>query len=336
MKILYINVIELNKGWGAEYFLNKAFLKSGAGTITLDYRKHRGHISKKLLEIKDDFDALLIQRGDDFPVELLKAVNRPRFFSATELVTRRKDQDQLFDSLLFDHIFVRGENCRDVLLARGVLKPEQVSVLLSAFDTEVFYPDQEIKKDIDILFIGALKDRRKKILSELKKDFNIIVASAFGGEMAKFLNRAKIVLNIHAEEHIDTETRVFETLGCRAFLITEKLGRESPFLNGAHLVEVEGMEEMKEKIAFYLQSESARTSIAHEGFEEAIKKHTYQKRAEELLALINTHLKQGEQNVLPALDRQKIEQYIYQEQINFLKDRFKDVYIRIKNSFLPI
>ena len=97
MKILYINVIEQNADWGAETFLNKGIESLGHVTTNLDYRKHRRSLAIKLNKISD-FDVLFLQRGDRFPLHLLKICNRPKFFWATELVSRNRDQDILLKS----------------------------------------------------------------------------------------------------------------------------------------------------------------------------------------------------------------------------------------------
>ena len=91
MNIFYINVIELNAKWGAEYFVNRGFIANGHQTFTLDYRKYRSFLAKKFLEMQEDFDVVFLQRGDHFPAELIEAVNRPRFFWASELVSRCRE-----------------------------------------------------------------------------------------------------------------------------------------------------------------------------------------------------------------------------------------------------
>ena len=99
MDILYINVIEQNAGWGAETFLNNGFQSLGHNVTNLDFRKHRQVLATKLKQIPD-FDVLFLQRGDRFPPYLLKACNRPKFFWASELVSRNQDQDILLKSNL--------------------------------------------------------------------------------------------------------------------------------------------------------------------------------------------------------------------------------------------
>ena len=63
MNIFYINVIELNAKWGAEYFVNRGFIANGHQTFTLDYRKYRSFLAKKFLEMQEDFDVVFLQRG---------------------------------------------------------------------------------------------------------------------------------------------------------------------------------------------------------------------------------------------------------------------------------
>ena len=71
--------------------------------------------------------------------------------------------------------------------------------------------------------------------------------------MTKYINRSKIVLNIHSEEHLDLETRVFEVLGCGSLLISEKLDSINPF-NSQELIECKSIPEICDKINYYLKN----------------------------------------------------------------------------------
>ena len=54
--------------------------------------------------------------------------------------------------------------------------------------------------------------RRRKWLDEIKRSCNLYEAvGIYGADMVQLVNRAKIVLNIHSEEYLDTETRLFES-----------------------------------------------------------------------------------------------------------------------------
>lgn len=280
MKIFYISVIELNAGWGAEWFVNDGFIKNGHETITLDYRKYRSQLVEKMAEVTD-YDVLFLQRGDGFPVELLKNINKPKFFWASEPLAFQRDQDHLIKSGIFDHVFVHTNLCREKVIKGKWLPENKVSVLLNGFDEKLHRKIESSPKDIDILFIGTITPRRKEILEELGKSFNIAVVRALGEDMVSLFNRSKIILNIHSYGwYLDTETRIFEALGCGSFVITEKLSEENPFISGKHLIEVEDIEEMKEKISYYLLHDQERETITRQGYTEALANHTYNKRAQ--------------------------------------------------------
>ncbi|WP_136525571.1 glycosyltransferase family protein [Geomonas ferrireducens] len=310
MKIFYLSVIEQHAGWGAEVFVNRAFVGQGHRTVTLDYRKHRHDLSRHFLALDGDFDVLFLQRGDWFPIELLKSVRRPRFFWASELVSRNEDQNRLLRSGLFQHIFVHSKQCKDIVVRNGWMPEHAVSVLLNGFDESVHFAIPAAEKDIDLLFLGNLTPRRRRWLERLKADFPVTIVNAFGSEMTQFLNRAKIVLNIHAEEYPDTETRVFEALGCGAFLLTETLSAENPFSDLDHLVQVEDVEQMAAAISHYLEHGQQRQRIADSGHRAALAGHTYAKRAEWLAGIFLAH---ASATSAPALDRKKVAAYSVKE-----------------------
>ena len=257
MKILYFSVIEQHAGWGAEWFLNAAFEGLGHETICVDYRQNRHRLAPEVGDAPA-VHALLVQRGDRFPLELLQASKVPCFFLATELFHRREDQHPLFRSDAFSHVFVRTKECADEIVQRGWKSAEQVSILLSSFDPAMHRKlPGKIAKDIDVLFLGGLTER-----------------SAFGEEMTEQFNRAKIILNLHAEDHLDVETRVYEVLGCAGFLITEKLAEENPSTAG-ELVQIDRVEDLEQTIRRYLRDDEERERIAALGHTEALRAHSY-------------------------------------------------------------
>jgi hypothetical protein len=313
MKIFYINVIEQNAGWGSECFLNRGFLVNGQETITLDYRKYRHNLARYFLSLKDDFDLLFLQRGDGFPLELLRSVRRPCFFWASELVARNRDQDRLLSSGLFKHAFVHSTTCKKTIVKKGWLNADKITVLLNGFDETVQYKLPSIDKDIDVLFVGSILPRRRMWLDRLKKRHGIVETKAFGRDMTSLFNRAKIILNIHAEDYPDTETRVFEALGCGAFLLTEKLADNNPFVSGEHLVEVNDLDAMNDAIDYYLEHEVERDIIARRGHENAICNHTYIHRAVQITSLFSLYL---DSQSLPAIDVQQVKAYAKHEFLN--------------------
>ena len=68
MKILYI-AVHSHKGWGSEYWLNKAFNELNIKTELIDYRKERNinnyyKLSKLIISKSKHCDLIFLQRGD--------------------------------------------------------------------------------------------------------------------------------------------------------------------------------------------------------------------------------------------------------------------------------
>lgn len=278
MRILYLNVIELNAPWGAEVAVSRALRAAGHDVIDLDFRKYRSALARRIEEL-GDFDAVLLQRGDYLPALLLEVFNRPIVVWITELVSRRRDHNAILRSSRAARVFVRTPGCAATLVERGWTTDDRTEVLLSGYDDQLFRPAASADHDIDVLFVGSLTRRRDNWLAELSRSFNVTHRQAFGRDMAALIARARVVLNIHASDHLDTETRVFEALGCRSFLISEKLSDESPFRNEQHLVEVESVGAMREAIAKYLADSDARRQIAAAGHAFVLREHSYAARA---------------------------------------------------------
>ncbi|MFH2069036.1 MAG: glycosyltransferase [Candidatus Omnitrophota bacterium] len=291
MKIFYVSVIEKHAGWGHEYFINKALIAPGHETHCLDYRKDRSRLYRCFINTPE-CDAFLLQRGDYFPLPLIRAVRPPRFFLTTELVSRRQDQERLLRSGLFDHVFLHTRACVDAVISRKWLKPEQCSLLLLAFDEGLHRKIPGTVKDIDLLFVGWLSKRRRTILEKISSRFNCLSAAAYGEALVRLANRAKIVLNIHAEDFPDTETRVFETLGCGSFLLSEYLSSENPF-SERELVQFKDTEDLMKKARYFLDHEEEREAIAARGHAAALQNHTYTHRARQIIETVSHCLDSG-------------------------------------------
>lgn len=288
MRLLYLNKINTNKTWGAENFLNEALEKIEVETICLDYEQHKYQLGSFIKKINTSFDGVLVQRGVgyNFPVSVLENIRRPKILLFTELLKRNVNQHYLLKADIFDHIFVRSQNCYDFLIENKWVKPEQLSIQLSAAFSKSTPPTPD-HQDIEVLFVGALTERRKDILNKLSQQLNITVKSVFGKAFYQHIQRSQIILNLHGTNHLDTETRVFETLACRGFLITEKLAKESPFISGEHLIESDTIKGLTERIKFYLSRPDPRRTIAECGFNLVRHQHTYHHRAVELKAKFN-------------------------------------------------
>ena len=106
MKILYCNSIESNTGWGEEFFRAPALNLLDVETFNIDYRKNRYNLSKKIIENRD-FDLFFLQKGDYFPLEIVKSIQRPKILYYTDLVQRFSSSDHLFKSKLFPKNWIK-------------------------------------------------------------------------------------------------------------------------------------------------------------------------------------------------------------------------------------
>ena len=172
--------------------------------------------------------------------------------------------------------------------------------------------------ECDICFVGSNYSERVEVLEKLC-GFNIGIwgqgwerlpansplvphlrGKAVGPEIwTKIFSAAKIVLNITGhrcdimvplvdkKDFRMTNTRVFEILGCGAFqLVDVKADVLALFKRGEHLDCYKDAEEAVERVDFYLRNPEKRNAIAEEGRKEALKKHTYKHRIEELLSVV--------------------------------------------------
>lgn len=300
MRILYLNVIEQHAGWGAEWYMNRALEGLGHETHCIDYRQNRRTLARRL-RAAPPCDAVLLQRGDGVPTGLLRTLPRPRFFWASELVARCADQRAtLAEPGVFDHVFFRTPACIAAVAAREWVFRQHASILLSAYDPDTFHPLPAAARDLDVVFVGHITPRRRDMLDRLARDGIAVEAvAAFGVAMNVVFNRARIVLNIHAGDYLDTETRVYEVLGSGAFLLSEKLSAESPFGPG-ELVECADYAELCDNIRYYLSHVQEREQIAHQGHRAARGAHTYAHRATELVRTVESYCRTPGSGRTPA------------------------------------
>lgn len=82
-------------------------------------------------------------------------------------------------------------------------------------------------KDIDILFLGSINDRRKYIIDELKKKYKVYVATnIWNTERDLLIKRAKIIINIHFYNNGILEMPRINYLLSNKCIIVSEPGRE--------------------------------------------------------------------------------------------------------------
>ncbi len=186
------------------------------------------------------------------------------------------------------------------------------------------YRIEPVAKKYDISFVGRpLTDKRQKILAALVKTFrnklNIfsyerhflqslddmknkmlltdeemeIYKNSYRGfvktekELAEVYQSSRINVNITLQGNSGMNYRVFEVPASFGFLITDYVDDLAENFEIAKELETyENVEELIDKIKFYLKNQEIADKIALNGYSKVIKKHSYTARADMLLRAI--------------------------------------------------
>ena len=152
------------------------------------------------------------------------------------------------------------------------------------------YPDDlmsplDIEKTIDIGFCGNVLNRGHLINHldkyNIKKDIFVI-----GDDMVNSINSYKIHFNCNISN--DINYRTFETCGCKTMLLTNYTpGLEKLFDIGKEVVVYTSIEDLDNKVKYYLENDNERGMIAESGHQRVKRDHTYFERAKKLIDIIN-------------------------------------------------
>lgn len=109
-------------------------------------------------------------------------------------------------------------------------------------------------------------------------------------EVTKHYIASKIVLNINSwftKKAFGINQRIFDVPACGAFLLTDYVKEiENFFKPGAEIETYTTVEELIDKIHFYLKHDDARERIARKGYERAQKLPTWRDRAREIVKIL--------------------------------------------------
>lgn len=213
----------------------------------------------------------------------------------------------------YDYFFTlqRGEFF-DALESRGI---KNYYYLPQACSPTVHKPlalgaEESEKFSADLSFMGAAYYNRLQAFPQLLEyDFKIWgtgwdLRSAVGqrvqnanervstGDCVKIYNGAEINLNLHSStfhEEVNpngdfVNPRTFEIAACGGFqLVDERSELHECFRAGEEMVTFENLEDLKNKIDFYLENESERKTLAAKARARVLSEHTFEHRLTEML-----------------------------------------------------
>ena len=164
----------------------------------------------------------------------------------------------------------------------------------------------------DVIFVGGWKRPRQMVINAiinqpltvkvygpgwLKRNlFNTRLINAikgnsiYGDTLVKSYIGAKIVLNINAwftEKTYGINQRVFDIPACGAFLLTDYMEElDSFFKPGKEIETYKDIEELIDKLRFYIKNDNHRERIARAGYERSQKLQTWITQANKMMQLL--------------------------------------------------
>ena len=303
-----ILLIYLKRRWSTAQYFEKALGKF-ARVYTFDFAEtpYWGNLRFKLpfyipkglpvsiqsviKKINKNFDLVIeITTAGQYHLTGYKKLDIPRILWALDIYRADQRKFILWIKKDFDHIFTTQKNFVDIF------KSENSYWLTYACDPQT-HKKFELPKIYDIVFVGNTNPKvypeRLRLLKLIGGKFSLkVFSNIYGEDMAKIYSQAKIVFNKTAGGEINM--RVFETLACGSFLLTDRLkpevGLEEIFEDKKHLVLYDNEKDLLEKIDYYLRHESEREEIAYVGYKEVLAKHTYEHRVKEILNVVKNEI----------------------------------------------
>jgi spore maturation protein CgeB len=144
-----------------------------------------------------------------------------------------------------------------------------------------------------VVFVGAAHGDRKNKIRQLEKMGIPVQVFGYGwksgpvpgNQIPQIIRSAQVALNFSNSKGADQlKARTFEVPGAGGFLMTEAVDGISAFYApGREIVVADSIQEMGEKILYYMKHPQERDRIAENGFERTQKEHLYFHRFEKIL-----------------------------------------------------
>jgi spore maturation protein CgeB len=278
-------------------------------------------LNRRLLNKAIEFKPLLFLEDGGWNIlpATLKAMNKVGIVTALWTNDPPRFQDRHLNSLkknasYYDHVFVTGSegvdffkntvNCLHLLpfacdpdyhkpmkITNSVKDRYSYDVCFVGSGWEELYPYRiKLLEGLTDFKLGVWGPGWETLssMSPLKKFIN--GAHLKTAEWVKLFSTSKIVFHSHFQDPLNlmpnyqVNPRVFEALACGSFLLVDDQKDISCFFkNGEHLVIYKDMNDLRARVAYYLNNDDERKRIADCGRKEVLKKHTYKHRVKDII-----------------------------------------------------
>lgn len=204
-----------------------------------------------------------------------------------------------FDAVMEAQLNISGANIVEPMLTMNIL--EQLQEYFQLEKSEGSFSDLGLIFQTTVLGFKIAEIERRRALIELSKHYKVNVYSNsnvsdllriqycgsvdYWSEMPKVFRMSKINLNFTIPNiKSGIPLRIWDVLGCGGFLLTNYQA-EIPyyFKEGEDLVCFDGLEDLCEKVGYYLEHEEERKRIAWNGYHKVREKHSYIERIHTIL-----------------------------------------------------
>lgn len=204
-----------------------------------------------------------------------------------------------FDAVMEAQLNISGANIVEPMLTMNIL--EQLQEYFQLEKSDGSFSDLGLIFQTTVLGFKIAEIERRRALIELSKHYKVNVYSNsdvsdllriqycgsvdYWSEMPKVFRMSKINLNFTIPNiKSGIPLRIWDVLGCGGFLLTNYQA-EIPyyFKEGEDLVCFDGLEDLCEKVGYYLEHEEERKRIAWNGYRKVREKHSYIERIHTIL-----------------------------------------------------
>ena len=204
-----------------------------------------------------------------------------------------------FDAVVEAQLNISGANIVEPMLTTNIL--EQLQEYFQLEKSEGSFSDLGLIFQTTVLGFKIAEIERRRALIELSKHYKVNVYSNsdvsdllriqycgsvdYWSEMPKVFRMSKINLNFTIPNiKSGIPLRIWDVLGCGGFLLTNYQA-EIPyyFKEGEDLVCFDSLEDLCEKVGYYLEHEEERKRIAWNGYRKVREKHSYIERIRTIL-----------------------------------------------------
>lgn len=167
-----------------------------------------------------------------------------------------------------------------------IYRTEGEYLLPYGYDPYLHFP-MDIPKEYDACLIGLHYQQRDALINRLRNR-NVTCHYSLGEVFDEYriaYNKAKIALSWSS--HKDIPSRFWEGLAMRLPVVTNRLPDliKLGFVEGEHYIGFDSLEEAEKQVLLLLSDDERREKIAQQGYE-AVRPHTWDARAEQLLKTI--------------------------------------------------